>query len=252
MTTVDDDAVKACAELVRRTGATQLEIGYLHDDVPAEDAGWYAHAHYNGSRITTEDHRGPVEAADALARRLLQGARCTHCHGLVTLSSEGVLAYKHATMTDGTKWTAEQAAAAPQCRWRRIGDHWKRGCEVPGNPATGAPTAMKLAAALRAIPGIPPVMTERAERGYYHDFLSPLPTPLLQLVADLTELAASPGTPRDSRPLLRSMAQAVKDGEYDATKEESDAWARSPEGQAAFGELLREAGRDREKHPGRE
>jgi hypothetical protein len=31
----------------------------------------------------------------------------------------------------------------------------------------------------------------------------------------------------------------VIDGEFDATKAESDAWARSPDGQAAFAGLLK-------------
>jgi len=41
---LDEDALIAAADLVGRTGATGFEIGYLHDDVPAEKAGWYAHA----------------------------------------------------------------------------------------------------------------------------------------------------------------------------------------------------------------
>ncbi len=44
-------------------------------------------------------------------------------------------------------------------------------------------------------------------------------------------------TPRDSRPLLRQLAQRVLDGEFDATREESDAWAASPEGQETFRQL---------------
>ncbi len=101
-----------------------------------------------------------------------------------------------------------------------------------------APSAMKLSAALRAIPGVPAQMIQRAEDGYYHDYLSPLTFPELRLVVDLCALASAPATPRDSRPLLHALAEAVQDGEYDATKEESDAWARSSEGQAAFRELL--------------
>lgn len=98
----------------------------------------------------------------------------------------------------------------------------------------GESTTAKLAKALSAIPGVPREMTARAVDGYYHDYLSPLTFPEIQLVTDLRELAGNPATPRDSRPLLRSLAQAVIDGEYDATKEESDAWAASPEGQETF------------------
>jgi hypothetical protein len=124
---IDQDAVTACADLVGRTGATGLEIGYLNDDPPHL---WYAHAQFRGARISVEDQPGPVEAADALCRRLLAGAQCQHCHGLVALSDDGAFAYRSATMVNGRKWTAEEAAAAGQCRWRRMGDRWVRGCEV--------------------------------------------------------------------------------------------------------------------------
>lgn len=77
-------------------------------------------------------------------------------------------------------------------------------------------------------------MADKAATGYYHDFLSPLATPEIQLVADLRELASRPATPRNSRPLLRAMAQRVIAGEFDATREESEEWAKSPEGQETF------------------
>ena len=129
---LDEDAVKACADLVGRTGATEFQIGYLHDNVPADQAGWYAYASYKGARITVEDQPGPVEAADALSRRLLAGARCTHCHGLVALSDQGAFAFGKATLVDGSQWDAGQAAATTQCRWRRMGDRWDRGCKGAG------------------------------------------------------------------------------------------------------------------------
>jgi hypothetical protein len=102
----DDDAVAAVADLVSRTGATSFQVGFLHDDVPAEEAGWYAVAQYRGARITIEDQRGPIEACDALARRLLAGARCTKCGRTITL-------------------TAKRAG----CRWRRLGAKWVAGCD---------------------------------------------------------------------------------------------------------------------------
>jgi hypothetical protein len=129
MTWRDDDAIIACADLVGRTGAREFQIGYVHDDVPVHEAGWFAHATYQGARITEDDHRGPVEAADALCRRLLTGARCTHCNGLVALSDSGAVAYG-GRMADGTVFTHEQAKAARQCRWRRMGPKWVRGCET--------------------------------------------------------------------------------------------------------------------------
>ncbi|SRR6266567_5188615 len=98
-------------------------------------------------------------------------------------------------------------------------------------------TTAKLARALREIPGVPAEMIRRAIDGYYHDYLSPLTFPETQLIADLRELADLPVTPRNSRPLLRALALDVIDGKYDASKEESDAWAASPEGQETFRQL---------------
>ena len=99
-------------------------------------------------------------------------------------------------------------------------------------------TTAKLAGALSEIPGVPKDMIQRAIDGYYHDYLSPLTFPEIQLVADLRELASVPATPRNSRPLLRELARRVIDGEFDASKEESDAWAASPEGQETFRQLV--------------
>lgn len=124
----DQDAVVAAADLVARSGGREFEIGYLHDDVPIEEAGWYAKATFRGGVVVEEDHRGPVEAAEALASRLLTGAKCSHCGGLVALSDRGAFAFQEAHLVDGSRWTAAEAAAAGQCRWRREGDRWVRGC----------------------------------------------------------------------------------------------------------------------------
>lgn len=125
---MNEEALIAAAELVGRTGARGFEIGYLHDDVPVEEAGWYAHAQYEGVRITVEGP-GPVEAAEALARRLLTGGKCTRCGGLIALSSRGAFIYPSATLTDGTRWDQKDALSTVQCRWRRVGEHWVAGCQ---------------------------------------------------------------------------------------------------------------------------
>lgn len=127
MLDLDQDVVHACADLVGRTGAKEFQVGYLHDDVPPEEAAWYAQAQYKGTRIIEENHRGPIEAMEALLRRLLTGAQC-ECGKLVALSDHGAVAYG-ARMTDGSFWSVQQAAAAGQCRWRRMGPRWVRGCE---------------------------------------------------------------------------------------------------------------------------
>lgn len=126
-----DNIVVACADLVGRAGARGFQIGYLHDDVPADQAGWYAHAQYRGARITTQDHPGPAEAADALARKILTGGRC-RCGRLVALDTSGAVACANATMADGSTWTVDQAAAAGQCLWTRTGNRWNPSCPEPG------------------------------------------------------------------------------------------------------------------------
>lgn len=74
-----------------------------------------------------------------------------------------------------------------------------------------------------------PEMADKAATGYYHDFLSPLDLPEMQLAADL----AQAGTPA-----ALALRKRVIDGEFDATSEESDEWASSEEGQATFDALI--------------
>jgi hypothetical protein len=105
---LDQDSVIAVADLAGRTGGREFEIGYTSDEGPP---GWYAHVKYAGARIFVGEQPGPVEAADALARRLLSGgALCTWCRGTVVLSGD------------------QQTGV--RCRWRRMGPKWIRGCEV--------------------------------------------------------------------------------------------------------------------------
>ncbi len=128
----DEDVLVATVGLVGRTGAKDFEIGYLNDEgEPAYEqhgAQWWAKAQYRGARIMVDDHPGPIEACQALAERLLTGAKCK-CGRLVALGAFGATAYAEAQMADGTTWTAKEAAAAGQCRWRRRGKHWRRDCE---------------------------------------------------------------------------------------------------------------------------
>jgi hypothetical protein len=51
-------------------------------------------------------------------------------------------------------------------------------------------------------------MADRAETGYYHDFLSPLDAPCLQLDADLTTAGTEPALALRAR---------HRDGEFDAS-----------------------------------
>lgn len=104
---MNDDVVIACADLVNRTGASGFEIGHVHEDVPVEDAGWYAHATFQGARVQVQDHRSPTAAALALGERLLQDASC-RCGRKVTLSD----------------------SQPRRCRWRLMGAHWEPGCDA--------------------------------------------------------------------------------------------------------------------------
>jgi hypothetical protein len=72
-------------------------------------------------------------------------------------------------------------------------------------------------------------MAEKAATGYYHDYLSPLDLPELQLYQDLTDAGS------DAALALRAR---VVHGAFDATKEESDEWAASAEGQETFQKLM--------------
>lgn len=63
-------------------------------------------------------------------------------------------------------------------------------------------------------------MAARARQGYYHDFLSPLATPCIQLACDL----AWAGTPA-----ALSLRARHLNGEFDASDAECDAWARTEE-----------------------
>lgn len=66
---------------------------------------------------------------------------------------------------------------------------------------------------------------KRAERNDFHDFLSESATPCVDLVMTLQKLG------------FRALATRARNGEFDATREEADAWARSDEGRLTFAEL---------------
>jgi len=105
---LDEDALDAALDVIGRTGARRTEIGYLDDDVPVGEPNWYAYAQFHGTRIAAEHHVGPVEAVEALARKLIAGGRCTHCGKTITLGGDD----------------------AGLCRWTRQGKKWVRGCQA--------------------------------------------------------------------------------------------------------------------------
>lgn len=80
-------------------------------------------------------------------------------------------------------------------------------------------------------------MASKAAEGYYHDFLSPLAMPETQLAEDL----GAAGTPE-----AHTLRERHIRGEFDASPEESEAWANSPEGREVFTSLTEPAeGRNR-------
>lgn len=92
-------------------------------------------------------------------------------------------------------------------------------------------------------------MASQARRGNYDDFFEPEETAdglgALRLVEELTEAAQAPQTKRNDRPRIRAMIEGVKDGVWDATREESDRWAASKAGQETFAKLLHGPGENR-------
>lgn len=71
-------------------------------------------------------------------------------------------------------------------------------------------------------------MSLRARSGYYHDYLSPLATPCVQLATDLKAV----GTPAALALLSRHL-----NGDFDATLAESEDWINSADGKEALSQL---------------
>lgn len=94
-------------------------------------------------------------------------------------------------------------------------------------------TRDKLAAELRKVAAIASpdnaakyeAFAKRAETGEFDDYADTYVCPITQLYMELTMAG------------FTKFAARVANGEFDATKEESDEWARSPSGQAAAREL---------------
>ena len=74
-----------------------------------------------------------------------------------------------------------------------------------------------------------PDMATKAREGHYH-FLSPLEAPAMELDRDLVKAAT---------PAALALRKRHHNGEFDATREESDEWAESADGKEAFNRLLK-------------
>jgi hypothetical protein len=99
-------------------------------------------------------------------------------------------------------------------------------------------TSGRLAEAMSQIKGIPPSWIEAARNGYWHDYVSPLNFPAMALVEHLQILASQPTTSPESAKQIMELMRQVVNGEFDGTKEEADAWFKSPEGRKAMNDLM--------------
>jgi hypothetical protein len=81
-------------------------------------------------------------------------------------------------------------------------------------------------------------MAKSARQDHYHDFLSEDAMCSLTLEAELRWNRDHALDPIQAR-LIEAIRQRHLNGEFDASKEESDDWAKSPEGQEAFRELAK-------------
>jgi hypothetical protein len=78
-------------------------------------------------------------------------------------------------------------------------------------------------------------MAAKARTGFYHDFLSPLALPEMALI---TALGAAATLHPDKADAIEALRRRVIDGDFDASDEESEAWAASQDGQDTFRKLL--------------
>jgi len=85
-----------------------------------------------------------------------------------------------------------------------------------------------------------PNMARRAREGHFDDFFAPPEVADgLEILRLVNELHAKARVVRKAdRGRIREVIEAVKAGEFDATKEESDRWAASKDGQDTMRALL--------------
>lgn len=91
---------------------------------------------------------------------------------------------------------------------------------------TEIPTKLKLAVAIRECGAEHEDLAERAASGEFDDFESPHATPITFLVRELEQAK------------LFKLADRVKEGDFDCTEAEADAWMDSADGKATFGLLF--------------
>jgi hypothetical protein len=110
--------------------------------------------------------------------------------------------------------------------------HWERRRE-------GEQTPMYLGRVLDDYLGLPD-MARRAREGHFDDFFAPAEVADgMEILRLYNELRGKLQVVRKSqRPRIKHVMEAVKTGEFDATKEESDRWAASKDGQDTMRALV--------------
>jgi hypothetical protein len=82
-------------------------------------------------------------------------------------------------------------------------------------------------------------LAKRAEANEFHDYLSPHALPELMLDAELYLIVADKTYDLAQRQRAEQIRYRLHDGEFDASLKESDDWAASDDGKAAFTELVK-------------
>lgn len=98
-----------------------------------------------------------------------------------------------------------------------------------------AKTSEQLARALDAVGLVD--MAKKARADHYHDFLSDEELPEMELERELRWHRDHALDPIQAR-LIEQVRQRHLNGEFDASKEESEEWMQSPEGQEAARAIL--------------
>ena len=112
---LDEDTLHASIDVIGRAGGSKYEVGFpkeVEDSMQVGDPVWYAKAKFpKHGCMKVEGFTDPVAATEALARRLVDGWKCTHCGKRVSLAGR---------------------LGSENCRWTRQGPRWVRGCESVG------------------------------------------------------------------------------------------------------------------------
>lgn len=74
---LDLQHVAALFDQLGRSGATDVEVGWLSDERPWR---YWARARWNGHAVISEDHAGADLALLGVARQVIHRGRCQRCH----------------------------------------------------------------------------------------------------------------------------------------------------------------------------